>query len=75
MEQSLNVRFVVMRANAEVKAAHSGELGVEHLFLGLLKLAELTADDMFNAPDAIKQEADRDIEAVRKLFKEKNERE
>lgn len=68
MEQSLNVRFVVMRANAEVKAAHSGELGVEHLFLGLLKLAELTADDMFNAPDAIKQEADRDIEAVRKLF-------
>ena len=70
MEQSLNVRFVMMRANAEMKAAHSDRLGVEHAFLGLLKLAELTADDIFNAPDVIKKEADLDIEEVRKIFSE-----
>ena len=35
MEQSLNVKFVFMRANAEMKAAQSNYLGVEHAFLGL----------------------------------------
>ena len=68
MEQSLNVRFVMMRANAEMKAAHSSYLGVEHAFLGLLKLAELTADEMFNAPDPVKKEADLDITEVQKIF-------
>ena len=56
MEQSLNVKFVFLRANAEMKAAQSDCLGVEHALLGLLKLAELTAYDMFNAPDFVKKE-------------------
>ena len=68
MEHSLNVKFVFMRANAEMKAAQSSCLGVEHAFLGLLKLAELTSDEMFNAPDYIKKEADEDIKEVQKLF-------
>lgn len=68
MEQSLNVKFVFMRANAEMKAAQSNYLGVEHAFLGLLKLAELTAEEMFNAPDFIKKEADLDIQEVQKIF-------
>ena len=68
MEQSLNVRFVMMRANAEMKAAHSSYLGVEHAFLGLLKLAELTADEIFNAPEPVKKDADLDIAEVRKIF-------
>lgn len=68
MEESLNVRFVMMRANAEMKAAHSSYLGVEHAFLGLLKLAELTAHEMFNAPDPVKKEADLDIAEVQKIF-------
>lgn len=68
MELSLNVRFVMMRANAEMKAAHSSYLGVEHAFLGLLKLAELSADEMFNAPEPIIKEADLDIAEVQKIF-------
>lgn len=68
MEQSLNVKFVMIRANAEMKAAHSDCLGVEHIFLGLLKLAELTADELLNASDYIKKEADLDIKDVRKIF-------
>ena len=68
MEQSLNVKFVFMRANAEMKAAQSSCLGVEHAFLGLLKLAELTADEMLNAPDFVKNEADLDIKEVQKIF-------
>lgn len=70
MEQLLNVRFVMMRANAEMQAAHSSYLGIEHVFLGLLKLAELTADEMYNAPDAIRKDADQDIAEVRKIFAE-----
>ena len=68
MEQSLNVRFVMMRANAEMKAAHSSYLGVEHAFLGLLKLAELNADQIFEAPEPILKDADQDIAEVRKIF-------
>ena len=68
MEQSLNVKFAFMRANAEMKAAQSNYLGVEHVFLGLLKLAELTADEMFNAPDFIKKEADLDIQEIQRIF-------
>ena len=71
MEQSLNVRFVMLRANAEMKAAQSPGLGVEHIFLGLLKLAELTAAQIFKAPEALMQEADRDIAAVKSLFAER----
>lgn len=68
MDYSLPMQFVLMRANAEVKAAHSEQLGIEHLLLGLLKLAELHADDIFNAPDVVKQVANKDIDAVRERF-------
>ena len=70
MEQSLNMQFVMMRANAEKKAAHSERLGQEHVFLGLLKLAELGAADMFNAPDYILKDCDEDIAGVKALFSE-----
>ena len=72
MEQSLNMQFVMMRANAEMKAAHSDRLGQEHIFLGLLKLAELKAEDIYNAPDYVLKDCDQDIEAVRKLFSKNN---
>ena len=68
LDYSLPMQFVLMRANAEVKAAHSEQLGIEHLLLGLLKLAELHADDIFNAPDVVKQVANKDIDAVRERF-------
>lgn len=57
-----------MRAEAEVKAAHSEAVGVEHFFLGLLKLAELQAEDIFRAPEFIMKTIDDDIAAIRKMF-------
>ncbi len=72
MEQSLNMQFVMMRANAEMKAAHSDRLGQEHVFLGLLKLAELAAESIYNAPDYILKDCDEDIAAVKKLFLQNN---
>ena len=68
MDQSLNMKFVMLRAKAEMEAAHSSCLGVEHVFLGLLKLAELSADEVFNVPNAVKADLDQDINCIKKLF-------
>ena len=67
-ELSLTMQFVQMRADAEVKAAHSNSVGIEHIFLGLLKLAELKADDLFNAPDFIIKTMSEDISKIRGMF-------
>ena len=64
MEQSLSMQFVTMRAEAEAKAAHSKEIGVEHIFLGLLKIAEVTAEQLFNVPEFIAKQIDEDINKV-----------
>ena len=70
MEQSLNMQFVMMRAKAEMKAAHSDRLGQEHVFLGLLKLAEMKAENAYNAPEYVLRDCDEDIADVKKLFDE-----
>lgn len=67
-ELSLTMQFVQMRADAEAKAAHSNSVGIEHIFLGLLKLAELRADDLFNAPDFIIKTMSEDISVIRGMF-------
>lgn len=67
-ELSLTMQFVQMRADAEVKAAHSNSVGIEHIFLGLLKLAELRADDIFNAPEFIIKAMSEDISTIRGMF-------
>lgn len=67
-EVSLTMKFVHMRANAEMKAAHSGSIGVEHIFLGLLKLAEMNAEELFNAPDFVLKAMEEDISAVCRMF-------
>ena len=67
-ELSLTMQFVQMRADAEVKAAHSNSVGIEHVFLGLLELAELKADDLFNAPDFIIKTMSEDISKIRGMF-------
>ena len=72
MEHSLNLQFVMMRAKAELKAAHSSVLGQEHVFLGLLKLAELKAKDVYNAPESVLRECDADIASVKTLFEQNN---
>lgn len=68
MDCSLSMQFVLMRAKAEVKAAHSEQIGVEHLFLGLLKLAELQASDFISAPEPIEGLVNNDIAIIRDRF-------
>ena len=69
MDFSASMKYVMMRAQAEAAAAKSREPAVEFLFLGLLKLAEIKAED-FAPSSRHKQEIDADICAVSKLFKD-----
>lgn len=70
MDLSTSMRYVMMRAQAEAATAKSGgEPAVEFLFLELLKLAEIQAED-FAPASRHKAEIDADIGAVRALFKD-----
>ena len=53
METSITMQFVMMRASAEAKAAQVGQPGVECIFLGILKLSEVKAEDFAKAPEAM----------------------
>jgi ATP-dependent metalloprotease FtsH len=46
MESSITMQVVMMRAKAELAASHGTELAVEHVFLGILKLAELRPENI-----------------------------
>ena len=72
MEKSLTMQVVMMRAQAEMNHSASRTLCVEHLFIGILKLSELSAREMFNEPEPLIREADEDIAAVRKLLSGNN---
>ena len=62
------MQFVLLRSQAEAKAAHQEEATVEFLFLGLLKLAEVRAADFVNtsSSDSLKA-VDDEIKTVRGL--------
>ena len=68
MEISYSMKYVMMRAQAEAKNINGDGQGVEYLFLGLLKLAEIKARDAFNLPDGDMAKVDADIAAVKSLF-------
>ena len=68
MEISYAMKYVMMRAQAEAKNINGVSQGVEYLFLGLLKLAEIRARDAFNLPDGDMKRVDDDIAAVKSLF-------
>lgn len=68
MELNLAMQYVLLRAYEEAKAFSKGDLGTEHLFLGLLKLAELKCADFapsFETPEPV----DEDIRAVLEEFR------
>ncbi|MDP4088256.1 MAG: AAA family ATPase [Bacillota bacterium] len=69
MDFNTAMRYVMVRAAAEVAASRAAVTRVEHLFLGLLKLAELTADD-FAPGSHHKEQIDGDIRKVKALFSE-----
>jgi len=69
MELSYSMKYVVLRAQAEAGNMSVREPGVEFIFLGLLKFAEIRAKDAFSLPEAELRKVDADIEAVSALFK------
>lgn len=69
MDISTSMRFVMVRAQAEAAAAKSNSIGMEHIFLGLLKLSEISADD-FAPTSRHKKEINEDIAKVKARFSE-----
>lgn len=69
MESSITMQYVMMRAQAELVAANGGELTVEHLFLGILKLAERKARDI-TSKEQYHADINEDIRRANALFSE-----
>ncbi|MDR0425344.1 MAG: AAA family ATPase [Clostridiales Family XIII bacterium] len=64
------MRFVMLRAKAEADAVNANTIWKEHLFLGLLKLAELNAETISPASNH-KREIDNDIQSINSILKSK----
>ena len=67
MELNIAMQFVMVRAQAEVAAVKGSEMGLEHIFLGILKLSEITAKDITSAKECY-EEINMDIEQVKCIF-------
>ena len=67
MELSITMRFVMVRAQAEIYGTGSDKVYPEHIFLGILKLAESSAEKDFSSV-AYKGDIDDDIRQVGKLL-------
>ncbi|MDR2676301.1 MAG: hypothetical protein LBC18_15915, partial [Opitutaceae bacterium] len=67
MNLSHTLRFATHRAEAEAAALRSTAPAVEHLFLGLLKLAEITSDD-FAPGSRHREQNDADIARLKTLL-------
>ncbi len=67
MNLNTAMRFVMVRAQAEAAASRSGGIQAEHIFLGLLKISEMRAEEF--APTSRHQEQiNRDIDSLREQF-------
>jgi len=69
MDSSITMQFVMMRAQAELAAGNDAELAVEHVFLGILKLAELQPKDI-TPKEKYHSGIKEDIRQVRALLSE-----
>jgi len=69
MKLSTPMRFVMLRAQAEADALSQKEIFPEHILLGILKIAEMTADEISPA-SRHKEETDKDIKILRERFAE-----
>ena len=65
MNFTTSIQFVLMRARAEASNLRQENPGVEFLFLGLLKFAEVTADRFLERSSPMFGKTNQDIEAVR----------
>ena len=70
MEFNTPMRFVMVRASAEVNASAGTKMFPEHVFLGILKLAELKTTD-FAPTSTHVEESDKDIKKVCDILRAK----
>ena len=70
MRMNTALRYVQARANAEKAYLGAGCLQPEHFFLGLLKLSELSAEEI-SPSSTHKAQIDADIQGLRELLQEK----
>lgn len=70
MEFNTPMRFVMVRASAEVNASAGTKMYPEHVFLGILKLAELKTTD-FAPTSTHVEESDKDIKKVCEILRAK----
>ena len=70
MNLSLTMEFVLLRAAQEAKAFSGGSMGLEHLFLGLLKLPEVKGEQVVKDPER-SGEFDREAAEVAAIAREK----
>jgi ATP-dependent Zn protease len=69
MDLSLTMRFVMAYARVETSVSGMNEMRPEHLFLGLLKLAGMTAGNISPTPENSWQ-IEEDIQKVTQLFRQ-----
>jgi ATP-dependent metalloprotease FtsH len=68
MELNTAMQFVITRAQAETIVLGNKNIYPEHVFLGILKLAELRGEDIAKRPDD-REQTDEDIRHVAALFR------
>ena len=68
MNKSATLIYVIERAKAEAKHRGWGDYGMEDMFLGILKLSEIKAEDMMKGPEFFLKIVDIEIHAVKILF-------
>lgn len=68
MQYAPSIQFVLMRAKAEAENARQSDPGVEFLFLGLLKLAEVSADRFLDRGSSQFRKTDADINVVKAML-------
>ncbi|MCL2415563.1 MAG: AAA family ATPase, partial [Defluviitaleaceae bacterium] len=69
MDLSITMRMVMVRAQAETHGTGLREVYPEHIFMGILKLPELSIEDSLSEINA-KEEIKADIENVEELLKQ-----
>ena len=68
MNKSATLIYVIERAKAEAKHRGWGDYGMEDMFLGILKLSEIKAEDMMKGPEFFLKIVDIEIHAIKILF-------
>ncbi len=71
MNISSTMIFVTERAKAEARHRGWGTYGIEDIFIGLLKLCEIKAEDFLGAPETYLVYVNNEIGELKKIFEDK----